>query len=71
MCIFWSRIAKIFFAGLRPAPRWGSAPDPAGAPPQTPFTYLLDARDRSFSERESTESTEPEVARRVHFQPFY
>ena len=28
--------SKIFFAGLRPAPRWGSAPDPAGAPPQTP-----------------------------------
>ena len=27
---------KIFFAGLRPAPRWGSASDPAGAPSQTP-----------------------------------
>ena len=30
------KLTKIFFTGLRPAPRWGSAPDPAGAPPQTP-----------------------------------
>ena len=25
---FWRKKPKIFFAGLRPAPRWGSAPDP-------------------------------------------
>ena len=36
---FWQQTAlssQIFFAGLRPAPRRGSAPDPTGAPPQTP-----------------------------------
>ena len=27
-CVFELRIIKIFFTGLRPAPRWGSAPDP-------------------------------------------
>ena len=27
---------KVSFGTSRPAPRWGSAPDPAGAPPQTP-----------------------------------
>ena len=39
--VFGPQIGQIFFAGLCPAPRWGSAPDPKsqfGGPAPTPDT---------------------------------
>ena len=38
VAVLGPKIADFFFAGLRPAPRWGSRPRPRlGLPPQTPL----------------------------------